>query len=76
MRDRHLFAWGSKRIEDMDREDLLDALNAMHRSYCDIVQINVRSSPHISRDFNWSMAETDEALQRLFEAPMMQRASK
>ena len=36
-----LAAFGTKRIADMSRDDLIDALNRMHRSYMAIARINM-----------------------------------
>lgn len=39
-----LVAFGTKRIVDMTRDELIDALNQMHRSYMAIARANMTTS--------------------------------
>ena len=39
-----LAAFGGKRIADMTREELIEALNALHRSYMAIARTNMSKS--------------------------------
>ena len=37
-----LAAWGAKRVDEMTRDEMLAALNAMHRSYMAIARANMQ----------------------------------
>jgi hypothetical protein len=65
-----LAAWGFKRIVDMSREELIDALNEMHRMYMDVARANMANSPAVISQFDWSVEEADEAMRALFANPM------
>jgi hypothetical protein len=65
-----LLAWGLKRIVDMSREELIDALNEMHRMYMDVARANMAKSPTPLGRYDWSVEEADEAMRALFQNPM------
>ena len=68
--NQRLAAWGFKRIADMSREDLIDALNECHRSYRDVVRANMQHQPVPLPVFNWTYDQGDAYMRELFETGM------
>jgi hypothetical protein len=62
-----LAACNGKRIEDMTREDMIEALEQMSRSYMAIARLQMSGELPV---FNWSMEEADRRFQEITQGAM------
>lgn len=62
-----LAACNGKRIEDMTRDDLIEALEQMSNSYMAIARLRMTSELPV---FNWSMEEADRRFREIAAGDM------
>ena len=65
-----LAASNGKRIEDMSREDLIEALNQITRSYIAIARLTMGDELPV---FTWSMEEADRRFAEIAAGAMSKR---
>lgn len=65
-----LAACNGKRIEDMTREDMIEALEQMSRSYMAIARLQMGDELPV---FNWSMEEADRRFREIAAGDMGKR---
>lgn len=68
-----LAACNGKRIEDMTREDLIEALEQMSDSYMAIARVQMNPSPVPT--FDWSMARADELFMEIQNGALSKRCT-
>jgi len=62
-----LAACNGKRIEDMTRDDMIEALEQMSRSYIAIARVQMSGELPV---FNWSMDEADRRFREIARGDM------
>lgn len=65
--DRGLAAWGTKRIVEMTRDEMLAALNALHRSYMAVIRTKMETNE--VPVFHEDMDKWNEKLADWFNVP-------